>query len=206
MAAGGPTPREQAALRRAVRGIRGLISAEQGMALASLAWHVPPWASIVEVGSHTGLSTLYLALGSTGAQVYAIDPWGDPRPGSRDDPFGLGTGDAVLAEFEGNLTRLGLWERVTPIRSRGEVMGDAWRAPVGLLFVDAVHTEDAVMADVLAWDRWLMPGATLALHDFDTDPAHEYYGVSRAAERLMEHHGWTDARVVDHSLWIATRR
>lgn len=192
---------------RRLRGTRGLISEEQGLALARIAATVPPWAMIIEVGAHTGLSTLWLAYGAQGgrgANVFTCDPWGDPRPGSRDDPFGLVTGDAVMAEFESNVSAHGLWHRITHLRARGEDVAAIWRAPVGMVFVDAVHSEEAVMADVLAWDQHLTPDAWLALHDYDTDPAHEYFGVSVAAGRLVEA-GWIPDHIADHSLWVARR-
>ena len=72
---------------------QGLIENAQGERLAELAYYVPRNMAIVEIGSHTGLSTCWLAAGSragNGAHVTAVDPYPDPRPGSKDDPWELG--------------------------------------------------------------------------------------------------------------------
>jgi hypothetical protein len=189
--------------RRRLLRMPGLIEPEQGLRLADLASTVPSWAAIVEVGSHTGLSTCDLGHGSTGAHVFAVDPWAAPRPGSRDDPFGLGTGRAVYDVFAGNLTAEGLWPVVTPLASTSAEVAAIWRAPVGLLFIDAIHTEEAVRADLAAWLPHLIDTGWVALHDYDTDPTHDYYGVSVVADGMAAD-GWQVAPRVG-SLWTAHR-
>ena len=139
------------------------------------------------------------------ALIAAIDPWHDPRPGSRDDPFDLKTGDAVYAEFMANRHRFGLDNQILPVRGYSADVAMGWDAPIGLLFVDAVHTEEAVLADVAAWLPYMHPGSLLALHDYDTNPDAAYYGVSVAAERLVESGDFRFIKTTDHSLWFAER-
>jgi MMP 1-O-methyltransferase len=189
-------------VRARLRAMPGLIEVAQGERLAALAAGVPEWASIVEIGSHTGLSTCWMAHHAA-AHVFAVDPWGPPRPGSSDDPFGLG--DRVYERFAGNITAEGLWPKVTPLAGRSVDVAAMWRAPVGLLFIDAVHTEAAVREDIDAWLPYLIDTGWLALHDYDTDPSHPYYGVSVVADALTASGAWDVAPLVG-SLWTAHRR
>lgn len=60
---------------------QGLVEVEEGEKLAELASQVTANHAIVEVGSHTGLSSCWIAAGSrdgNGAHITCIDPWGEP--------------------------------------------------------------------------------------------------------------------------------
>ncbi len=174
----------------------GLVQESEGLRLAMLAATVPSDQAIVELGSHTGLSTCWLAGGSEGAHVFAIDPWGDPRPGSNDDPLGIGPGDNVLALFRANIRAEGHTERVTPIRARSVDVAPYWVQPVGLLFIDAVHEYAAVVADLLDWAHLIPPGGWLALHDYTDDPEHPYAGVAKAIRDTLLLRRWTEPDIV----------
>lgn len=189
-------------MTRRLSAVRGLIEPEQGLRLAELARGVPAGAPVVEIGSHTGLSTCYLGLNAR-SHVFAVDPWGPPRPGSRDDPFDLA--DKVYDEFSTNLTNLGLWSKVTPLRATSVEVARMWMAPVGLLFIDAVHTEAGVRSDLAAWSDKIIKGGWLALHDYDNNPEHEYYGVSVVADELARSGDWQVAPLVG-SLWTGRKR
>jgi hypothetical protein len=168
--------------------------------LSRLARGVPRWASIVEIGTHTGLSTCHMAR-SAKAHVVAVDPYPPPRPNSRDDPYDLGP-DGVMAEFHGNLTRLGLWGSVTPLRATSAMVAAMWQAPIGLLFVDAVHELDAVLQDYELWAPYITKGGWLALHDYDST---SYPGVVQAVEEHIMPSGlWVSSGQVG-SLWTAQR-
>lgn len=156
--------------------VSGLIEPVEAQRLARLAADTPPWSRIVEIGSHTGLSTCWLALGArtgNGAHIVAVDPWPDPRPpgpGYDDDPFDLGSGDAVFERFTANLNAVGAWDEVTVIRTTSAVAAGIVCNPVGLLFVDAVHEYDAVAADIRAWVPRVIAGGWVAFHDYWDDP------------------------------------
>lgn len=163
----------------------GLVSTAEGRMLRHLARRVPAYLPIIELGSHTGLSTLWMAEQAL-APIFAVDPWGDPRPGSDDDPLGLDTGDRTLARFLANLDEHGARLKVTPLRATSTDIGRAWLRDVGLVFIDAVHEYDHVRADIEAWAKWLPIGGTLALHDYTDDPEHGYYGVKLAARDALD--------------------
>lgn len=195
-----------AALR--VPACAGLVQVEEGQRLASLAAQVPPHQAIVEIGTHTGLSTCWMAAGSVsglGAHITAVDPWGDPRPETLDDPFELTTGNRVYQRFMENLTDEGHWGSVTPLRTTSMVAAQVWVQPVGLLFIDAVHTFDAVRTDYLHWQRFVPVGGWLALHDYTTDVDHAYYGVALAVQEVIEPtENWAEPVITEY-LWTAQR-
>ena len=82
--------------------IAGAVTLDEGRRLARLAGKVPTEQVIVELGSHGGSSTSWLALGSRkghGAPVYAIDPW-DHAPGER---MAQHAASAVRARFDAQM-------------------------------------------------------------------------------------------------------
>ncbi len=183
----------------------GLVQVVEGERLATLAEDVPAGRAIVEIGSHTGLSTIWMALHATRSHVVAVDPWPEPRPGTLDDPFELETGDAVYERFSANVTEHGLWRRITPLRMTSLEAARVWLQPVGLLFIDAIHEYDHVASDYLHWSRHLPIGSWLAFHDWIDDPTHPYHGVKRAIDEHVVASGeWSEPVIVEH-LWTAQR-
>lgn len=180
----------------------GLVKPDEGRRLAYLAARVPASQAIVEIGSHTGGSTCWMAHAAT-AHVTAVDPWADPRPDTLDDPFALVTGDAVYERFSQNLTREGLWGKVTPLRTFSLTAAAVWVQPVGLLFIDAIHELEAVRSDYLHWQRFIPVGGWLALHDYTEDPEHPYHGVADAVRELIGAE-WAEPIVTEY-LWTALR-
>jgi len=150
-------------------GMKGLVAPEEGRRLADLAAGVPAAEAIVEIGSHRGLSSCWLAAGSragNGAHVTCIDPW--PLYGTPGDPLE----DPEWAE-EGALERWGTnialvsgWAITTPLRSTAISVAAMWAKPVGLFFHDADHAFKSVTDDYLAWLPYLAPGAWVAVHDY----------------------------------------
>lgn len=135
-------------------------------------------AAIVEIGVHQGGSLVELA--KHGGQVYGIDPWGmtgayQTRPRMRRvyHPGNMAVAKRVLDEagVEAEL-----------IRGFSVEVAKTWTEPVGLLYIDAVHTEAAVLADFRAWQPHLVPGAWVCFDDHNA----RYPGVLTAVTMLCK--------------------
>jgi hypothetical protein len=172
--------------------VKGLITPDVGSALRDRAAQVPGDMAIVELGSYKGMSTAHLATGAkegAGAPVFAVDPWDLPG-----NPYGKHGYSAPIVrdEFERQLRALRLWTRVTPIRGFSTEVAAAWEGPkVGLLYIDADHSEAAVRADVEAWRPHLADGHVLAFDDLDT-PRNP--GVRVVVDELTASGYWIEVR------------
>ena len=149
--------------------LEGQVLAREGLLLRRLARSVSLPNVIVELGSYTGKSTCCLAVGSAEGQrarVYAIDLWttgtyDENRRFYQYDPAGL----------------------ICPITGLTTKIAEVFDQPVGLLFIDADHTYEAVKADFEAWAPKVVPGGVIALHDYAGKP--EDHGVKRFVEELL---------------------
>jgi hypothetical protein len=115
------------------------------------------------------MSTCHLAAGArdgNGAHVWAVDPW--DLPGNVYGKHGY-SAPIVREEFERQLRAMRLWSRVTPVQAFSKIAAADWTGPeIGLLYIDADHSEQAIRADVFAWSPHLAVGHTLAFDDLDT--------------------------------------
>ena len=125
---------------------QGLIEPDEGRRLAMLARYIDPIHSIVEVGSHTGLSSCWLAAGSTRWSRCADllrRSLGRAETRIEDDPWELGA-DGVLERFKSNVSGTtqevdneSYWDLITPLRTTSVAASSIWIKPIGLLFIDA---------------------------------------------------------------------
>lgn len=192
-----------------LKNTQGLIESDEGEWLAEIAAKVPANQAIVEIGSHTGLSTCWMAAGSrhgNGAHVVAVDPWPPPRPNSQDDPWELGP-EGVLQRFKDNVAgvtqevpREDYGPFITALRMTSEEAAHAWVKPIGLLFIDAIHEEWAVLADHAAWHPFVVSDGVIALHDYSDS----YPGCKRAIDTIHSTGMWNFVGLVG-SLWVARR-
>src|SRR2546426_1090958 len=65
----------------------------------------------------------------------------------------------------------GLEDTVVGIVGRSAAVAAAWRTPLGFVFIDGGHSEEAANADYEAWAPHLAGGGLLAIHDVFPDPA-----------------------------------
>lgn len=188
----------------------GLIEVPCMQTLRALAAEVPADEAIVELGSFMGRSTAILALGASeghGAQVHAFDPWED---GPEVDSSYAATAPTVAdyrlpetrAAFDAHMMRTGASEQVTAHVCTAVEGAKAYDGPaVGLLWVDALHDYDSVVADLKAWLPKMAKAAVVVLHDVG-DPRYAVLEAAEAAftrtKALREKWAWDGREIV---LW-----
>jgi len=129
---------------------------------------LPGNGRVVEIGSYLGRSTAVLghALAQAGrAPAVAVDPHtGDLTiDGDREN-----TRDRFLE----NMRAAGVDPHVQLIHATSVEAAVAWPGePVELLFVDGLHTHDAVVADIESWSPFLAPRACVVFDDYLVYPA-----------------------------------
>lgn len=189
--------------------VAGLISLDESQHLYNLASEVPEWASIVEIGSHTGRSTVWLAAGAANgnhAHVTACDPFPNPGVYHNDDPFSLGSGDATLQRFVENVTKEGAWGRITMLRTCSYDLAPTWVNPIGLLFIDGYHDYKNIKRDCEDWLPRVGSGGILALHDwFDNVELTHESEVADALHETWVEDEWEVLSQVQN-LWSARRK
>jgi MMP 1-O-methyltransferase len=150
--------------------------------------------TVVELGSWKGRSTIALASGLSQGHgiVYAVDPHlGDDGDKATEQ-------GETFSEFQSNVDRAGVADRVRPLRttSRMARIGFSDRS-VHLLFVDASHRYKDVLQDIDDWTPKLHDQAVAAFNDPFGD------GVSRALrERVLTHRSpYRRPHIVDNTLF-----
>jgi predicted O-methyltransferase YrrM len=135
---------------------------------------------VLEIGSYCGKSTIYLAAAGrmAGQLVVTVDHhrgseehqpgWEyhdphlvDPRTGRLD----------TLPTLRATLAAAGLEDHVVVVVGRSADVARLWRTPLGMVFIDGGHTEQAAVTDYVSWAPWVAPGGVLAIHDVFPDPA-----------------------------------
>lgn len=157
----------------------GLVTPEVCEALTRYAAEVPAEQAIVEIGSFKGKSTCALAEGSTGAPVYAVDPW--DLSGNISGRFGFAE-PLTREAFNRQVRECGHQDTITAMQMFSLDAAHVYDGPpIGLLYIDGNHAEGSVRADYQAWRGHVDSEATVVFDDLDT-PRNP--GVRRAIESL----------------------
>jgi predicted O-methyltransferase YrrM len=165
----------------AARDIKGWLTDEQARVLWERAGALRAPATVVEIGSYHGRSTIVLARAvAEGVAFVAIDPHAGNDRGPQEIHGTDEEGEADHRTFLANLARSGVTGAVRHVRlpsqhSLREVPGD-----VDLLFVDGAHRYAPARDDVAQWGARVGPGGTMLVHD-----AFSSLGVTLALLRLL---------------------
>jgi hypothetical protein len=134
--------------------IPGWLTRDQARRLFAEVLALPAGATVVEIGSHQGRSTVVLASARDDVEVVAIDPFVGGK-------FG---GELSRRHFEHNLRDHGVVERVRLVAEPSEQVRPRWSSRVGLVYVDGKHDCWSTSED-LRWSRFLPPGGRVLVHD-----------------------------------------
>lgn len=146
------------------RKVRGWLGATDARNLYALARSGPGKGAIVEIGAAYGRSTCFLASGSKCARrepVVSIDP-------HTGDVFACDyvPGSSSLPEFTSNIRAMGVEEYVRPVVATSEVAAEEDHGPIRLLFVDGMHTYEAVSLDIELWASRVVRDGVIVFDDF----------------------------------------
>jgi hypothetical protein len=144
--------------------VPGWLDRPQGALLFHLAAYGAGSGRVVEVGSYLGRSTVVLGAGARhGGRpgVAAVDPHegNNGREGSEGDA-------STYALFRHHVAAFDLDGDVEAIRASSLDAAANWTDPIRLLYLDGLHTEEAVHADLVAWGNYIEDGGSIVLDDF----------------------------------------
>lgn len=137
--------------------IPGWLTRDQALALWQAASRLPPAATVVEIGSHQGRSTVVLGAAAqrVGATVVAVDPFVEGK---------LFGGSATRSRFERSLAHARLTNVVELIPEYSTRLRPGWSRQVQLLYVDGKH-DYWTCSDDLRWAEFLPRGGEVLVHD-----------------------------------------
>jgi MMP 1-O-methyltransferase len=157
----------------------GFMPTAEGLALHEAAREALPRGPVLEVGTYCGKSTIFLAAAAreVGGTVITVDH----HRGSEEHQVGWEYHDATLADEHGRLDTLGRFRRaladaglepyVIAVVGRSADVAAVWRSPLGMVFVDGGHTDEAARTDFESWGPRVVNGGLLVIHDVFPDPA-----------------------------------
>lgn len=137
--------------------VPGWLTREQAAELWSAARDIARGATIVEIGSHQGRSTIALgtAAARNGATVVAIDPFLEGR---------LFGGQSTRTLFEQNVAQAGLRDVVQLVADYSDRVLAYWSGRVDLLYIDGKHDYWSCTRDI-GWVSRMPTGASVFVHD-----------------------------------------
>ena len=159
--------------------IKGFLADDEGAALYHYALAASKLGPCLEIGSYCGKSTVYLgaACQQTNSVLYALDH----HRGSEEHQLGEEYHDPDLYDssielmdsfktFRTSMREADLDDTVVPIVSSSAVASRHWATPLGMVFIDGGHSEEAAHTDYRCWAPHVKPGGILAIHDIFPNP------------------------------------
>ncbi len=163
-----------------VNHVKGFLDEAEGRCLYAIGCIASRLGPCLEIGSYCGKSTLYLgsACRTNHAILFAVDHHrGSEEQQPGEEYFDPELYDARLGRvdtfftFRQTVELGGLEDTVVPLVCRSDTAARQWATPLGLIFIDGGHTQEAVETDFRLWTPHLMPGGYLLIHDIFEDPA-----------------------------------
>lgn len=152
--------------------------------------------TIVELGSwvgHSALAMLEAVEQISDVEMHCVDHFGG---GNRIQRLTAETND-VYAEFCRNLgERVGT--SVFVHRGDTVLVAESWTKPIDLLFIDADHSYEGVLADIHAWAPFVRENGVICGHDY----SHLFPGVKQAVHEVFGY----ERVVTQGTVWIVRKR
>jgi predicted O-methyltransferase YrrM len=153
----------------------------EGMALYEAGLRAGKVGPLLEIGSYCGKSAVYLGASARerNTVLYSVDHHRgseEHQPGQEfHDPRLLDPDTGAidtLPHWRRTIAAAGLEDVVIGVVGESAAVARNWGTPLGLLFVDGGHSEEAAQTDLASWASQILPGGLLAIHDVnEEDPA-----------------------------------
>ncbi|MBE9039449.1 class I SAM-dependent methyltransferase [Oscillatoriales cyanobacterium LEGE 11467] len=174
-------------IKPAVDAIEGFLVPGQEKYLFDKVKSMPEDATIVEIGSFRGRSTVAMAYACVGTKrkIYCIDPWN--FKGSKSFP------ENMFEIWTENIKRNGLDSYVTPLKGYSRDILSRWPELAGnqqidFIFIDGGHEYEDVLPDFQLAFPLVKPGGWIALHDVRAGfPGVDRVWVENASVALTHH-------------------
>jgi MMP 1-O-methyltransferase len=191
-------------LVRAAEAAKGFMPPAEGTALYETAFAYAPRGPVLEVGTYCGKSAIYL--GAAARAVGGVVVTVDHHRGSEENQPGWEYHDPALVdpcagrldtlpEFRSTIAAAGLEDHVIAVVGRSAVVSALWGAPLGMLFIDGGHTDEAARADYAGWAPHIAAGGALVIHDVFPDPADGGQAPYRIYLQALASGAFTECRV-----------
>ena len=173
----------------------GFMPEDEGLALYETGLRAAKVGPLLEIGSYCGKSAVYLgaAAQELGTVLYSIDHHRgseEQQPGEEfHDPRLIDTETGridTLPLFRKTIAQAGLEQHVIAVVGDSAMVARHWSTPLGLVFIDGGHTEEAVRSDYESWTPSLLDGGLLAIHDVFQDPADGGQAPFHVYQRAIE--------------------
>ena len=186
----------------------------EGLALYEAGLEGARVGPMVEIGSYCGKSAIYLGAAAEErmAVLFSIDHHSgseEHQPGQEyHDPRVVDPESGkvdTLPIFKRTIVEAGLENSVVAVVGDSAAIAAHWSRPLGLVFIDGGHSEEAASADLEGWTPHLSPGGLLLIHDVFPDPADGGRPPFIIYERALASGEFEEVRAVD-SLRVLRKR
>lgn len=166
----------------------------EGLALYQAGIEAGSVGPLLEIGSYCGKSAIYLgaAARERGTLLFSVDH----HRGSDENQLGWEYHDPRLVDPEtGRIDTLPFFRRtivaarledvVIAVVGDSRAVGSVWNSPLGMVFIDGGHAEEAAQADYESWAPHVTAGGLLAIHDVFADPKDGGQGPFHLYQRAL---------------------
>jgi MMP 1-O-methyltransferase len=191
----------------------GFMPEDEALALYRAALAGARLGPVLEVGTYCGRSTLLLAAATRLEDTLTVTV--DHHRGSEEHQPGEGFHDPALVDpvsgrfdtlptFRRALADAGLEEHVVAVVASSTSAARVWALPLGMVFIDGGHSEEAAQRDYEGWSPHVAPGGLLVIHDVFEDPADGGRPPYEIYRRALDSGGFVE-RSVTGSLRVLER-
>jgi MMP 1-O-methyltransferase len=190
-------------LQRLAEKATGFMPPAEGLVLHEVAAQYARLGPVLEIGSYCGKSTIYLACAARTSGQLTVTV--DHHRGSEEHQPGWEYHDPALIDpvtgvfdtlphLRRTLTEAGLDNDVVVIAGRSKDVAALWHTPLGMLFIDGGHTDEAATTDYEFWSPHVAVGGALAIHDVFPDPADGGQAPYRIYRRALDSGDFEETR------------